>query len=477
MRRSFFIAVLFVTALFACLSLIGIGQTRLTLQQAIELGIKNNIDVQQSALVTEKSSVVWRQSKLSMLPNLNAAVNQGTNYGKSIDPFTNAFIDQKVNYGNYGASSNILLFNGFSLQSGIRSNRLGLEASEMELQEAKDNLTINIILAYLQVLSAEDILKQNREQVEVTKKQTGRLALLNDEGAIAPSDYYDLKGQLASEQVSIADSKANVETAKLSLSQLLNIPYQKEMEVAALPDEDISLETFSSPEEIYRIAQRQFAGVKAAGLRTQSAEKNIQSVKGKLYPTLFFGGSVNTNYSSVATINELLHSSVVASADYVDINGSRYPVYKNQSAYTSHKLKFGNQLNNNLFYTLNLGLSIPIFNGSNVRSQVKLAEIDWKSAKLKEYHTKTLLQQAIERSYVNLVSSSDKYRLLKEQVSAFGESFRIAEARFNEGVITSVDYLVAKNNLDRAKSNLIISKYDLILREKILNFYAGRSLW
>lgn len=471
-RRLFFIAVLFIAA-----SLTGAAQTRLTLQQAVELGTKNNFDVLQSALVAERSSVAWRQSKLKMLPNLNAGINQGTNYGKSIDPFTNAFIDRQVNYGSYGASSSVLLFNGFSLRNEIKSNKLGLEASEEEMQQAKDNLTINIILVYLQILSAHDILKQAQEQVLVTRAQVERLALLNDEGAISPSDYYDLKGQLANEQVSIADGEANIETAKLSLSQLLNIPYQNDLEVEALADESISMEDFLSPQAIYDVARQQFADVRAAGLRTQSAEKNLRSVRGKLFPTLSFGGSVNTSYSSVATSSELLNSSIIASADYVDINGNQYPVYKNQSNYRNHKLGFGNQFNNNLFYTLNFGLNIPLFNASSVKNQVKAAEIDLRSAKLKEENTQTLLQQAIERSYVSLVASSHKYRLLTEQVNSFGESFRIAEAKFNEGVITSVDYLVAKNNLDRAKSNLIVSKYDFLLREKILNFYAGRYLW
>lgn len=470
--RLFFIAV-FLTVL----TITSTAQTKLTLQQAIEMGIKNNIDVLQSGLVTEKSSLQWRQSKMSRLPNLNASVNEGTNYGKSIDPFTNTFIDQKVNFGNYGASSNILLFNGFSLQNEIKANKLGFEASEMELQQAKDNLSINIILAYLQILSAEDMQRQAQEQVLVTKNQVDRLALLNNEGAIPPADFYDLKGQYASEQVSITDSKANVETAKLLLTQLLNIPYQKDFEVAGLPEEPISTSSVSAPEEVYNIALKQLAAIKAANLRTQSAEKSISSAKGKMYPTLSFGGSLSTNYSSVATINEFLNSTTVASNDYVDIGGTQYQVFKKQDNYSNHKLKFGNQLNNNLFYTLNLGLSIPLFNGSYARSQVKLAEINLKSAKLQEQNTKTLLQQAIERAYVNLVASSDKYRLLTDQVKAFAESFRIAEVKFNEGVITSVDYLVAKNNLDRAKSNLIIAKYDFLLREKILNYYEGKPLW
>jgi outer membrane protein len=425
----------------------------------------------------QKSGIYLKQSKQSMLPNLNASAGQGTNYGRSIDPFTNAYIDQKVSYGNYGASSNLLLFNGLSLQNEIKSNKLGYEASKMELQQAKDNLTINIILAYLQVLSAADVLQQSQEQVQVTQKQADRLEVLNQSGDILPSDYYDLKGQLANDQINIVNNKANLATAKLILSQLLNIPYNKDLEVERIPEENFNAQYTGAPEEIYNTALQQFAQVKAAELRTQSAEKNIRSVQGQLYPTLSLGGNVNTNYSSVATRDYFLNTTETPSSNYVSIDGSQYPVIVKQNNYDTKKITFGNQLNNNLYYTINLGLSIPLFNAGRVRNQVKLAKLDLKSNELAEQHTKTQLQQSIEQAYVNLTSASDKYKLLQEQVKSFAESFRTAEIRFNAGAITSVDYLVAKNNLDRANANLIIAKYDFVLREKILDYYGGKALW
>lgn len=464
-----------ISAMCLVFSIAGLSQTRLTLDQAIEMGIKNNMDVIQAGALSEKSLALYKQSKMKMLPTLNGEVNQGSNFGKSIDPFTNTFIDQKVNYGNFGVTSSLLLFNGLSLQNEIKSNRAGYEASQMEVQQSKDYLTINIMLAYLQLLSAKDLLSQAQEQVVVTKAQVDRLAILNQEGAISPEAFYDLKGQLATEQLGITDSKLTLENARLSLTQLLNIPYQKDLDVAPMPDEPISVQHMTSADDIYKTALGQFAEVKAAGLRTISAEKYLKSVKGKLYPSLFLGAGVNTNYSSAATVSEFSNSTIVASTDYVDINGTQYQVYKNQDHYTSRKLNFGKQFNNNLFYTINLGLSIPLFNGSYVRSQIKMANIDLHYAKQKEQNVHTQLQQAIERAYINMVSSSEKFQLLIEQEASFSESFRIAEVKFNSGVITSVDYLVAKNNLDRTKSNLILSKYDFMFRKMILNFYAGKT--
>jgi len=148
-----------------------------------------------------------------------------------------------------------------------------------------------------------------------------------------------------------------------------------------------------------------------------------------------------------------------------------------QNNYNSKKINYSDQLSNNLFYTIDLGLTIPLFNAGRVRNQIKLAKIDFKNSKLVENNTKTQLQQSIERAYVNLTSSSEKYKLLQDQVKSFAESFRTAEIRFNAGAITSVDYLIAKNNLNRAQSNLIIAKYDFVLRGKVLDYYGGKALW
>ena len=442
------------------------------------MGITNNIDVNQSDLLSQKANITLKQSKAAMLPNLNATANQGINQGRTNDPITNAFINQNINYSSYGASSSVVLFNGSSLQNNIKANALGYEASKMELQQAKDNLTINIILAYLNVLSAEDILANSRNQQVVTSKQVDRLNTLNQSGAIPPSQYYDLKGQYANDQITVVDNQSALETAKLDLSQLLNIPYDKSMDVERLPDDAFNIGYVAEPDKIYDTALQQFAQVKAVHFRTESAQKNIRAIQGQLYPTLLLSGNIGTNYSSALTQSLFVNSVDVPSAtDYVVVNGSQVPVITKQNNYNTQKVTYNNQLSNNLASGVNLGLSIPIFNGSQVRSRVKLAKIDLKNSELVEQNTKTVLQQSIERAYVNLTNTSDKYKILLDQVQSFTESFRAAEIRFNSGAITSVDYLIAKNNLDKTNTNLIISKYDFVLRAKILDYYQGKVLW
>ena len=453
------------------------SQDTLSLQQAIKIGLSKSLDVNQSALLSEKAGLNWRQSKAAMLPNLNASLYQGNTNGRTNNPVTNAFINENVNSGSYGATSSLLLFNGSSLQNNIKSNSLGYAASKLELQQAKDNLTLNIILDYLNVLSAEEILENSKQLRLVTAKQVERLAQLNQSGAIPPSQYYDLKGQLADDDLSVEDNIAAVSTAKLNLAQLLNVPYNERMEVEPLPVEAFQTNYEATPDQIYNTALQQFAQIKAVHLRKESEEKLIRSLQGQLYPTLYLNGSLGTNYSSAATQSYLLNSTQVPSTDYVVVNGAQLPVITTQDNFNTQKVPYHNQLNNNYSTNINLGLSIPLFNGFQVRTKVKLAKLDLKNSELVEENTKTLLQQSIERAWVNLTNTSHKYNILVDQINSFTVSFRAAEIRFNSGVITSVDYLIAKNNLDRTKVNMIAAKYDFVLRSKILDYYQGKPLW
>ena len=470
--KSFLFIFLFIVTVFT-----STGQDRMTLQEAVAMGIKNNLDVNQAGLQMQNAEIDYKQSKAFMLPDLNAFASHGINQGRSIDPFTNAYINQNVDYASYGASSSLLLFKGSSLQNQIKQNKLGYEAAKLERQDAIDRITINIILAYLQIVSAEDVLKQVQEQVGVTGKQIERLEILNNEGAITPTLLYDLKGQSANEKISIADQKAAIANAKLNLLQLLNIPYNKSFEVAGVSAENISTEYPQSPEDIYTLALNNFARIKAAKMRTESAEKGIKAAKGALYPSLYLGGNLNTNYSSVASRSFFVNTAETASEDYVLVNGDKIPVIVQQSNFRNDKINYGDQLNNNIFSSVNLSLSVPLFNASQTRNRIKKAKITYENNRLLEQFTQTALQQAIERAYVDVVNSFEKQKLLQNQVTAFTESFRAAEIRFNTGLITSVDYLIAKNNLDRSTTNLIISRYDFVLRSKVLDYYQGKPLW
>src|SRR5258705_7189397 len=158
-----------------------------TLKQCVETAVTNNLQVKQSDLQMQTAEISWKQAKTNLLPSLSGFANHGINEGRGIDPTSNAFVNQQVNFASYGLNAGVRLFGGLALQNSIRQNSLAYDASKMDLQQNKDNITLSVILAYLQVLSSADLLTQSLNQVEVSKKQVERLELLDKDGAIAPS--------------------------------------------------------------------------------------------------------------------------------------------------------------------------------------------------------------------------------------------------------------------------------------------------
>jgi outer membrane protein len=471
--KNIFLSIAF---LISCTTLTAQGQ-KLTLQQCVETGIANNLDVLQSDLQAQSDEIDYKQAKLNMLPSLNGNASYGKNTGRSIDPFTNTYINQNNNYSSLGIGSGVTLFSGLRLQNIIQQNKLTYEASKMTLQQRKDNVTLNIILAYLQVLNSEDILTQARNQFELTKNQIDRLDILNKEGAIPPSQFFDVKGQFAGDQLSIINAQSGVETAKITLCQFMNIPYDKNMSLERLDETSFGDKYADTPDKIYETALHQFAQIKATGYSTLSAEKAVKVARGGLFPTLSLNGGIRTNYSNTATTATLINTTDVPSADYVIVNGNQTPVIRKQNNFSTSGIPYFDQLNNNRNSGVSLDLRIPIFNSFQQRNNIRLAKLTLKNNELIEKTTKTQLQQSIEQSYINMTAASERYKALLEQVDAYTESFRAAEIRFNAGVGNSIDYLTAKNNLDRSNINLINAKYDYVLRTKILDYYKGVKLW
>ncbi len=445
----------------------------LSLKQCVEAAIKNNPQVQQSDLQSQTAAINLKQAKADVLPDLFGNLSHGINQGRSIDPFSNSYINQQVTYASYSVNSTMVLFNGFQLRNLIQQNKYITEAAKLDVQQAKDNVMLNVILAYLQILSSEEQLQQAKNQAEVTRGQVHRLRILNDSGAVAPGQLYDLQGQLATDELVMVNAQNTLNNARLSLSQLMNVPYEAGLQVEKITTDTLPLNEAVNTQMLYQTSSKQLPLVKAADMRIESARRGVRVAKGIYYPTLGFSGAFNTYYSSAAARDIVASTSETESGDYVTVNGSKVPVITTRTNFSSQKISFGDQFNNNYNTSLFLSLQIPILNRYRAKNRVALARVDLKNAELTAQTIKTQLSQNIEQAHFNMTAAVDRYNTLQQQVKDFSESFRIAEVRFNAGAINQVDYLIAKNNVERARINLINAKYDYVFRRKILSYYEG----
>jgi outer membrane protein len=446
----------------------------MSLKQAVDIAIKNNIQVQQTELRAEGADINRKQARANMLPAINGDFNYGWNNGRNIDPFQNVYVNQQLTGSNAGLSGSLQLFNGMQIRNLIRQTTLNHEAAKMDLQQNKETLTMNVILNYLQVLSNEDLIVNLTNQADVTRTQVSRLEVLVKEGAVGQFQLSDMKGQLANDEVAIINATNNAELSKLSLCQLLNIPFDKSL-VLERNDAPMPAAIYQgSPAEIFELAKKQLALVRAGEFRVESARKAVDVEKGAFLPRIGLYGNVFSNYSSAATTNISTGVADVQTDNYVLLNNSKSPVFSPQQQYRSADIAYGNQMKNNIGSSFGLAAQVPIFNNLRTKYRVAQARVTQKNASLEKSLIEQDLRQQVERAFTNMQASFNRYQAFRNQFNEYSESFRANEIRFNSGVINSFEYLSAKNNVDRAQLNLTQVRYEYIFRTWILDYYQGK---
>ncbi len=449
----------------------------LTLKQAVEIAINNNLVVEQNDIIKQQARLNNNQAIDYLLPSINANGQQGISSGRSLNPYTYQYVNSQINTGSYSISGNLVLFSGLQTQNYIKQTSLAYNASKLDLEQQKQNITLSVLLQYLQVASSQDLLDVSRRQADVDKKQLDRLDLQNKDGALVDlSALSDLKGAYANDLANIATAVNTLESAKVSLFQFLNVPYKRDVQYEKI-SLDLQMSDYQgNPDSIYRIALGTLPSVKSADLKIRAFEKAVSVARGQYYPTLSFGASIYTSYSNAATATTPINSFFYDTSrnNYVSTNnGDFYVISKEQNSVTQN-ISFGDQFKNNKYTTFSLSLSIPILNQLRARNNVKQAKINLENAQYNATNTRLVIQQNVELAYQNMVMANSQLKSDQDAADGYAESFRIKEIKFNEGVITSDVYLLAKNNLDRATISLTIARYNYIFRSRILDYYQGK---
>lgn len=467
----------FTCLLFIVFSISGHAQDsalQLNLDEAIEVALENNLDVKSSVLRGRTSELQFKQTRNSRLPALNASYSYGLNNGRSIDPFTNTYIDEELNFSNAGISLGATLFNGFQIKNRIQRDRLNLQAAEMEVQEARQEMVLNVTLAYFQVLNNKDLLELAKARRVATEDQVDRLKTLNDEGQGSPANYTDIRGQLANDDALIADAENNLKASKLELKRLLNI--DAEVNVAAEYFTTEPGEYSLSANEVFKESLENLATFKAGELRIKAAKEDVQVSRSLYSPEISFFAQLNTNYSSLARLFNETGTTIVETGQYVRVGENNFSVLAEETNFAEEKIPYEDQLINNLNSNVGVSVSIPIFNGFRARNTVALQKIVLEEREVEYERTKNEFEQAIREAHNDMQTAFNRYGIYKDQVAAYEESFRVNEIRFNSGVSNIVDYIISKNNLDNAKINLANARYEYIFRTKILDYYRGLSI-
>ncbi|MBL7841119.1 MAG: TolC family protein [Cyclobacteriaceae bacterium] len=472
------ILLVFFAAFFSVSSFAQIDTTarKWNLREIIDYAIAHNLTVKRSEYAVENGEVNALQAKAALLPTLNASASYGYNWGRTIDPGSNSFTENRVKSVNMNASSSLLLWNGFRLFYNVKQTDTELEALSEDLIKSRNDVILSVITLYINVVFNKELYTVARLQLRSTEEQLLRTRKLADAGSVPQANVLNLEAQFATNELNLIQRENAVNLTLLQLKQALQLPASTPMDVE-LPQIDLNASDVvnKTPEEIYDIATGTMPEIKAARLRRKGALFALRSTQGNFYPRLSMSGSLSTVYSD----QRLQFSPDGTTSEQVIgyVQGSPTSVVVIPSANGSYFVPgYSDQFQNNLGKSLGFSLQIPIFNGLSTRSAVQRAKISRNLAEISLTENENRLRQTVETAYNDAISAIKTYNSAQKQVSARDEAYRMTKIRLDNGAVNYVEYQVAENDLYQAKSDLLRAKYDFIFRKKVLDFYQGLPL-
>lgn len=459
------------------------AQGKWDLKRCVEYAINNNISIKLADVDARVAKLTYEQSKYARFGQANFATQFGLNFGRSIDPTTNLYTTNQSVYQGISLQAGANLFNWFSQKRLIEANRYGYEAQRENVDKIKSDVTLNVAAAYLTALLAREQVNLSQTKLMLTSQQLDNTRKLVAAGSVPELNAAELEAQFATDTSAFISAQQTYDIDVLNLKAFLNIDAAAEFDLDTPPVESIPVEPISQlqPDFVYSLAEKTFPQQRMNELRVTSAQKNVQAVKGLLFPTLSIYGSLGNNFA-----NDLRKSvpgqpiTYDTLSFYTQTPTDKFPIIQPIPTVNYYHQPVGDifngywtQMDNNFRQQVGLQLSIPIFNGNQVKTNYQKAKLNVQTVTLQKESDLLTLKQNVYQAYYNAVASLQKFESNKKAVATAERSFDLATKRYNIGLLNTIDYLVNQNNLFTARINQLSSQYDYVFRMKVLEYYKG----
>ncbi|MDP3352543.1 MAG: TolC family protein [Flavobacteriaceae bacterium] len=411
-----------------------------SLEEAVNYALTNNLSVKQAELTTDLRNEDIVSAKGNRLPTLNASSSESFSFGSTINN-ENVRISRNRNSTSFGVASSVTLFNGFRNLNTVKQAELGHKASILDLEKMKNDISLNVVNFYLNILFSKENIKVALEQLQISKLQLNKAQQLVAEGVKPRSEVLDAEATLANDEEKLVTAQNNLDLSLLSLAHLLQIsPKYFDVQDLKLNIKSPELK-YKNTDAIFDKAVAEKPEIKSAELDVENAVLAIDIAKSLYYPSLSFGYNFSTFYGHTEGM--------------------------------PNQLSFMDQFEDNKSHNLNLSLNIPVFNGFKTKSGVSKANINSRLASYALDNEKLKLRETIERAYTDAKAALNQYIASEKSVLAQQESFKNSQDRYNLGAMTSFDFEQVRARLVSAQSNFINAKYNFVFKTKLLEFYYG----
>jgi outer membrane protein len=433
MERKFFFLI------FLCIALEIFSQTpnypaAWTLDNCIEYAKENNISINSLRLSKNAAQQDLLQAKDAKYPNLSGTVSQGLFALNGSDGLHLTGAQSQ----NIGANSSMTLYHADYIKNNEISKNILVQMADLSVQESQNNITLNITQAYLNILMNQENIISLENVLKTTQTQLKQGDQLYKAGSLSKLNYLQIQSQVAQDQYNLTSAQNNLRTNTVNLKQILQLPSHYDFQIVK-PDSIIVEDQLKPLEDIQNIAQNQRPEVKYSELNVENSNTNLKIAKASVQPTLSLVGNISTNYSNG--------------------NGNYF-----------------NQLGNNFYMPIGLSLGIPIYNNRIYKTQIEKSKIAIEQANLDLQNTKTILNQQVEQSYINLQNALSQYDSALKQMDISKQSYDIVNAQMKLGSIDYVQLQQQRLLYIQSVQNYLQAKYTAVLNKQIYEFYAGNPI-
>jgi outer membrane protein len=434
--------IILLTAVFAAHA-----QEVITLQKAVELTLERNLTIKQSQITEALGAEDVRQAKANQTPTLSVNPQASYNFGRSPNLTTYSYTSQTFLYVNAQASLGVTLFQGGQLRNQVLENKMILDADKTSTTKVKNDLILNVVVDYLQILTNQDLVTAAQQQIDIAKLTLDKTQKSFTAGNQTTADLAQSKAGVSTAELNMTTAQNQLASSVLTLKQYMEMSPDSDI-VVQRPDVSklTDVKTVFDANDVIKTAMEVNPDVHLAELNQKSYGQAIKVAKGAYYPTLSFFGGAGSNYSNLANPFAIGGSGVF------------------------------NQFDHNFNQSVGLSLNIPIFNHATASVAVKKAKLNYEYAELTTQLAHNTLSKTIIQAVLDVESAEKSLISATQTYEANKEAFNTIQQRYNVGLVNSVDYNTSLTNYDKAQTDMIEAQYTVIFRSKVIDYYLGNPI-
>ena len=450
------------------------AQQVISLQKAVELTLQKNLTIKQAQYTEALAVEDVNQSKYNLLPNLIANPSGGYYFGKSQVTGAFAYATSTLNI-NGSAQAQVTLYQGGQLRNQIIQNKLILDVDKSSTAKVKNDLVLNVVTDYLQILTNQDLVTAAQQQIDIAKIALDRTQKNFDAGNQSQADLSQSKAGVSTAELNLTNAQNQLDLTVLVLKQYMemdpavNITVERP-DISKLND----IKTAFDAQDVIKTAFSVSPDIKLAEAQQKTYDQAIKIAKGNYYPSLVLFGGIGSGYSNQA--KTVTGETVVGSSQIGTVDATGQTVSSPILQPSLSPISFTNQLNNNFNKSIGLTLQVPIFNRFTARTSLRKAKLNLENAQVTTDLAKVTLSKTITQAILDLNASVKRFASTQQTYQANKDAFNFIQQRFNVGLVNSLDYNTSLTNYNKAQTDMIEAQYEVIFRSKVIDYYLGNQI-